>query len=159
MIRRGTRSRWAAAAIATVGLLLAPGATVGALVGFDRRGQTDGSNNVTVTQSKRSITTTQRVDLEDAPPAECGVPASDATLVDETSTEPTVIDAEVRLTIGPATILIGDLDAGGTPREVLAGQQNVDTLLTYETVVTQYFQATAAGEACAVVASAARFTG
>jgi hypothetical protein len=130
---------WPAVVLGGVLLVAAPGGTVGALVGFDMRGQTDGSNNVTTTSSQRSVTTTERVDLEDAPPAACDFPGSEPVLVDETSEGPTLANVEVRLTIGPATILIGDLDAGGTPRQVLAGQQNVDTLLTYETVVTQYF--------------------
>jgi hypothetical protein len=114
--------------------------------------------NSTFTTSWEHVTTTNRVDLEAAPAPECDFPGADPALVDQTSTELEPV-VTLRETIGPATILIGDLDAGGTPYEVLAGTVNVDALTTYETVVTQYFQATAAGEACAVVASAARFTG
>jgi hypothetical protein len=136
-------------------VLVAPGG-VGGLVGLAGAGE--GSTNQTITTSFRTVTTTERVDLEAAPAPECDFPGSDPVLVDEVAQElPEVVT--LRETIGPETILIGDLDAGGTPREVPAGTSNLDILTTYQTLVTQYFQATAAGEACAVVASAARFTG
>jgi hypothetical protein len=116
------------------------------------------TQNTTFTTSFTHVTTTNRVDLEDAPAPECDFPGTDPALVDQTSTELEPV-VTIRRTVGPAEILIGDLDTGGTPFTVEAGTSNLDALTTYETVVTQYFQATAAGEACAVVASAARFTG
>ena len=53
-------------------------------------------------------------------------------------------------------ILVGENES--VPFQVEAGTSNLDILSTYEMVVTQYFQATAAGDACALVA-AVRFTG
>jgi hypothetical protein len=128
---------------------------LGAVVGFSVHAA-DPANN-TFTTSTFHKTTTNRVDRADEPAPACDFPGSDPALVDQTTT---VLDPVVTLTdtIGPATILIGDLNTGGTAFDVLAGTTNTDVLSTYETVVTQYFQATAAGEVCSVLA-AARFTG
>jgi hypothetical protein len=114
-----------------------------------------GATNTTFTTGTLWATSEARVDLPDAAAPECEFPGSPPVLVAEESTalEPTV---EVVTTFGPATIGIGDNLA--TPFEVAAGTMNLNTVTTYETLVTQYFQATAAGEVCAVVA-AARFTG
>lgn len=156
---RSGAGRWAAVAAVGCVAALVPATVgldaVGAVVGLSVHGQ---ATNQTVTASFLHVTTTEREDLEAAPAPECDFPGAPPVLVDETSEAlPEVVT--LRDTIGPATILIGDLNAGGTPFEVPAGTTNIDVLTTYETVVTQYFQATAAGEACAVVASAARFTG
>jgi hypothetical protein len=128
--------------------------TVGALVGLEE----GGSSNSTITTSTQHFTTNHRVDLEDGPPPECDFPGAEATKVNESSTElePAVTFED---SIGPATIIIGDRDNGGTAFEVLAGTTNLNVATTFETVVTQYFQATAAGESCAVLAAAINFTG
>ena len=112
-------------------------------------------NTTTTTQSTKRVTTTSRVDLEAAPTEVCDAPATEPVLIDQTSQElyPTAL---VTLAIGPDTIMIGENQQ--TPYFIPNGQSNLDTLTTYETVVTQYFQATAAGPPCAVVV-AARFTG
>jgi len=112
-------------------------------------------NTTTTTQSTKRVTTTSRVDLEAAPTEVCDAPATEPVLVDQTSQElyPTAL---VTLAIGPDTIMIGENQQ--TPYFIPNGQSNLDTLTTYETVVTQYFQATAAGPPCAVVVEA-RFTG
>jgi hypothetical protein len=147
--------RWAAVLAIGCVAALAPATVgfdaVGALVGLG-----EGATNTTITSSTRHTTSTQRVDLEDAPAPECDFPGSPPELVDETSvdSEPVIT---LRETIGPATIMTGENES--VPFYVEAGTNNLDVLTSYETVVTQYFQATAAGEACAVVASAARFTG
>ncbi len=149
--------KWGALLIVGCVAVLAPATVgfdaVGAVVGLARPAQT---SNSTVTTSFQHATSTQRVDLDDAPASECEFPGVPSTKVDETSAE---LEPVVTLedTIGPGTIIIGDRDNGGTAFEVLAGTTNVNVNTLYETVVTQYFQATAAGEACAVVA-AARFT-
>lgn len=155
MIGRWSGRRLVVAAAMVLGALAVPTvsgfAGIGALIDV-AAGQTAN----TVTESTRHVTTTSRVDLADAPPPECGFPGSDPVLVDETSVPgETTISAGV--TVGPAVIFVGPDQS--VEHQVLAGQVNTDILTTYETIVTQYFQATAAGEACAVLAAAARFTG
>jgi hypothetical protein len=149
--------RWAALVAVGCVAALAPATVgfdaVGAVVGLARPGQ---ATNNTVTTSTRHTTTIQRVDLEDAPPPECDFPGAPASQVEQTSTELEPV-ITLRETIGPQDIFIGPDES--VPHFVPDGVSNIDVLTTYETVVTQYFQATAAGEACAVVASAARFTG
>ena len=109
----------------------------------------------TFTDSTLRITTIQRIDLPDAEATECEAPAVEPVLVSETATalEPTY---KTIITLGPATIYIGENEQ--TPYQVGDDETNFNTRTTYETVITQTFQATAAGPPCAVVA-AARFTG
>jgi len=138
-------------AVAVSALLVTLAAGPSALADGDA-GPSGVSTNST---STKHITTTKRVDLEDAPALECDDPGSPAALVDQTSQ---ALDPSLTVTqaVGPTTIMIGEDQQ--TPYVVPNGDQNIDTLTTYETVVTQYFQATAAGPPCAVVVEA-RFTG
>ena len=154
---RGQRGRWLAVVAVGCVAAVAPVAVgvnaVGALVGFAV--DVADSSNDTITTSTKHVATSKRVDLEDAPAPECDFPGTEATPVNQTSTdlEPVVT---LRDTIGPNDILVGENES--VPFHVEAGTTNLDILSTYETVVTQYFQATAAGESCALFA-AVRFTG
>ena len=147
MGRRFGTGRWVMTAALGCVAALAPVAVVTSAVAAD--------NIITTTESTKRVTTTTRVDLEAAPAEVCDAPATEPVLVDQTSQElyPTAL---VTLAIGPDTIMIGENQQ--TPYFIPNGQSNLDTLTTYETVVTQYFQATAAGPPCAVVVEA-RFTG
>jgi len=147
MGRRFGTGRWVMTAALGCVAALAPVAVVTSAVAAD--------NIITTTESTKRVTTTTRVDLEAAPAEVCDAPATEPVLIDQTSQElvPTITST---LVIGPGTIMIGENQQ--TPFFVPNGTSNVDTLITYTTVVTQYFQATAPGPPCAVVV-AARFTG
>jgi hypothetical protein len=128
---------------------------VGAAVGLVRPGQVD---NTTITMSTKHVTTTERVDLDPASAPECDFPGTPPALVDETAVdlEPTVTITETIGTGDGVVIWVGPDQS--EQFVVRAGTNNFDVLTTYERVVTQHFQATAAGEVCQVLA-AARFTG
>jgi hypothetical protein len=97
----------------------------------------------------------QRNDLPDAMASECDAPPTDAVQVSEAAQDldPTIVTT---MYVGPQTIYVGDDQQNQW--DIVFGGVDFDTLVTYETVLTQYFQATAAGVACEVLA-AARFTG
>jgi len=145
------------AAVGTMVMVLATagfgGGGLGALV-VRAVGDGDGGS-FTATTSTKYVITTERVDLEPAPAPECGFPGSDPVLVEETSValDPVVSTTS---TFGPATIYIGEDEQ--QEFFVEPGTGNVNTRTTYETVVTQYFQAVEPGPPCAVVL-AVRFTG
>jgi len=152
-MRSGRKLGIGAAVVAVAALVpFAVGTSaLGALVGF-----AESSAANTTTFSTKRFTTTNRVDLEAAPAPECDAPAADPVVVSETSQVLDPTGPTVTFAIGPADIMIGENQQ--TPYHVPSGDSNTDLLTTYETVVTQFFQATAAGESCAVVA-AIRFTG
>lgn len=155
------RGRWSVrrgivVAMVVLGACAVPAATgfagVGALVGLAQ----EGAPGNTVVESTVHRSTVSRVDLEDAPAPECDFPGSPPVLVDETSVPgETLIEAE--LTVGPSTIFIGP--DRSIEYHVVAGEINTNLVTIYQQLVTQYFQATAAGEACAVLSAAVRFTG
>ncbi|MBM3659437.1 MAG: hypothetical protein FJW95_08015 [Actinobacteria bacterium] len=125
-----------------------PSAVVGRAVG-------GGGPTQSTTTSTKHVVTTTRVDLVPAPASECGFPGSDPVLVEETSValDPVL---STTTTFGPATIYVGEDEL--QEFFVAAGTANTNTRTTYETVVTQYFQAVEPGPPCAVVL-AVRFTG
>jgi hypothetical protein len=123
--------------------------------------QTQPENSFTT--ATKHVITVHRVDLPDAAAGACGLPASAAVLVDETSDElePTV---ETITTFGPATVYIGEDQQ--TPYQVGDDETNFNTITTYETVVTRTYQGAGAGAACpapiapaAAVVTSVRLTG
>lgn len=148
-----TRTKIVAGTALTLLALAGLGGTGATVVGRQVGGPGGGTS--TSTTSTKRVTTVVRVDLDPAPAPACGFPGTDPELVDETvvELEPTVSSSTA---LGPTTIYVGE--GQQTPFFVAAGTTNVDILTTYETVVTQYFQATEPGPPCAVVLGA-RFTG
>lgn len=131
---------------------------LGALIGLQ---SDEPTNTTTATLSTRTVVVTERVDLDDAEATECGTEAQPPVLVDQTSVTPEdPVSIETTTTIGAipdgTVIYVGENQQ--TPFLVVGGGVNIDTLLTYQTTITQFFQGVAEGAPC-VVAAAARFAG
>lgn len=107
-----------------------------------------GEQAFTSTESTLHVTTVVRVDLDPVPAPECDFPGSDAVVVDQTSVAKDPVTSAI-ITVGPAEIMIGEDET--VPHTVLSGDVNTNTRVTYETVVTQYFQAAEPGPPCALV--------
>jgi len=153
--RSGTRTRRRLGAL----LVVIGAALVSVMVGTGPLGALlplagTGENSTTFTTSTKLFTTTKRSDLPDAAASECDAPATDPVKVSETSEDVQTIATTTY--IGPQTIYVGDNQQ--IQFDIKPGAEDIDTLVTIETVVTQLFQATAAGDSCAVVA-AIHFTG
>jgi hypothetical protein len=110
---------------------------------------TEGHQGFTSTTASKHVTVVERTDLPELPSTTCGAPAS-SVLVDETTTSAERTDAII--TVGPATIFIGEDQA--FEYHVVSGEVDTTTLVTYTTTRHQAYQGTTAGAPCAETVAA-----